>query len=460
MFSSLRSRLWLSYAALIVVALTVVALIFVLYLLRNPLAYRQAEVKMATAQALLAARQAEWRNLPVPQQQAALMEFGREFQLRILLLNLRRETLLDSDAGKPPLQVRRLARLALGVQVLRDEAGESWLFSTRKLDDGYFLLTALPRPKFSIWLALTDELMPPLLWGGGLALGLALLLALLISRWVADPLQNLVAAAAHFSGGQIAPLPLRGPQEVRELLSAFNAMTRRVQVAQESQKAFVANVSHELKTPLTAIQGFAQALLDGAADSPETRQQAAQVIYDESARLHRLALSLLDLARLEAGTARLRLAPLDLPALLNAIAEKFSPLAQAAGLSLTLNLQPLPPLNGDGDRLAQVFTNLVENAIKFTPIGGKITLSAQAAPGGVWVTVQDTGIGIAPEAQPRVFERFYQADISRSGKKHGAGLGLAIAQEIIRAHSGKITLRSALGQGSAFSVFLPGSKNA
>jgi len=458
--SSLRSRLWLSYAALIIAALAVVALIFVVYLVRNPLIYRQAAVKMATAQNLLVARQDEWLNLPPKQRQTAIEQFGSEFELRILLVTPKREVLLDSQPDKPALEVRRLARLAVNVQLLRDAQGGTWLFSTKKLKDGNFLLTALPRPKFSVWAALTDELMPPLLWGGLLALGLALLLALLVSRWVADPLQRLLSAAANFSGAQAHPLPLEGPQEVRDLTSAFNAMTRRVQAAQESQKAFVANVSHELKTPLTAIQGFAQALLDGAADTPETRQQAAQVIYDESARLHRLALNLLDLARLEAGTAPLRREPLDLPALLNAIADKFSPLAQAAGQSLTLELPALPALLGDGDRLAQVFTNLVENALKFTPSGGSVFISAAAVRGGAIITVRDTGVGISAEAQAHIFERFYQADASRSGKKHGAGLGLAIAREIIQAHNGKISVRSSPGQGSEFSVFLPGAAKA
>ena len=260
------------------------------------------------------------------------------------------------------------------------------------------------------------------------------------------------------------PIEPNGPQEVQELALAFNDMNSRVLVSQKSQREFVANVSHELKTPLTSVQGFSQAILDGTANTPEAQKQAAQVIYDEAGRMHRMVLDLLDLARLDAGTLDLRRAPVDLPALLRNIAEKFTPQAQAAGVSIEVDSPALPPVTGDGDRLAQVFTNLVDNALKHTPAGGSISLRAgltgsAAAPGAgaeVQVEVADTGVGIPPEALPHIFERFYQADLSRpGGEKHGTGLGLAIVKEIVGAHSGKIDVRSMLNAGSTFTVSLP-----
>jgi len=304
---------------------------------------------------------------------------------------------------------------------------------------------------------LRDEVLPIFLQGGGIALLLSLALAFLMARWVADPLQRIVTASQHVPVTEQPPLEERGPREVRELTRAFNAMLARVQSSQKSQRDFVANVSHELKTPLTSIQGFAQAILDGTADTPESRAQAAEVIYAEAARMYRLVLDLLDLARLDAGTADLKMAPVDVNALLNGTAEKFSLQAQQAGVRLQVDAPPaLPSLSADGDRLAQVLTNLVDNALKHTPAGGQVILSAQVQGAELVLSVADSGTGIPAQAIPHVFERFYQADVSRTGgEKHGAGLGLAIAHEIIAAHGGRISLRSQEGQGATFYVHLP-----
>jgi signal transduction histidine kinase len=146
----------------------------------------------------------------------------------------------------------------------------------------------------------------------------------------------------------------------------------------------------------------------------------------------------------------------DLAALLNSIAEKFAPQARAGSVEIRVEVSALPTITGDGDRLAQVFTNLVDNALKFTPAGGSITLRAAQAGPGVQVEVADTGAGISPEALPHIFDRFYQADPSRpGGRKHGTGLGLAIVKEIVGAHGGKMSVRSEPGLGSTFTISLP-----
>ena len=170
-----------------------------------------------------------------------------------------------------------------------------------------------------------------------------------------------------------------------------------------------------------------------------------------------MALDLLDLARLEAGTADLKMSTVDMKALLNGVMEKFAPMAARSEVNLKLELaSDLPTFMGDGDRLAQVFTNLVDNALKFTPRNGTVTLRALQDKGEVQVSVSDTGKGIPAKAIPHIFDRFYQADSSRAGgEKHGAGLGLAIVQEIVTAHGGRISVRSAEGRGTAFIVHLP-----
>ena len=164
-------------------------------------------------------------------------------------------------------------------------------------------MVASPRPKSPVLALLTDELLLPLLEGGVIALLLSLILAFVIARWIADPLQQLVSTAQAFPQGTAMPVDARGPHEVQELTRVFNAMMTRVQASQKSQRDFVANVSHELKTPLTSIQGFAQAIMDGTVDTPEARKQAAEVIYNKSGRMHRMALDLLDLARLERASS-------------------------------------------------------------------------------------------------------------------------------------------------------------
>ena len=167
-------------------------------------------------------------------------------------------------------------------------------------------------------------------------------------------------------------------------------------------------------------------------------------------------LDLLDLARLDGGIADLQRAPVDMTALLNGIAERFTPQANAAHVALQVEAAALPPIQGDGDRLAQVFNNLVDNALNYTPSGGRVSLRAALV--GVWleITVEDNGAGIPPDKLPHIFERFYQIDPSRTGGvHHGAGLGLAIAREIVRAHGGKMSVRSLVGQGSLFIVHFP-----
>jgi len=446
MFSSLRSRLWLSYALLIVTALGVVAFVLIIFLLRNPVLYRQTFVELRTAD-----------NLVTDPSTSNVNFIAQALNVRILTFNSNGSVLSDTNPFSSTIPLPSQMILARLTQTVRDRTGKNWLYTLRQLPNGNWLMVAAPRPSVPILALLTDELLAPMLEGGVIALLLSLILAFVIARWIADPLQRLVSAARAFPQGTAMPVDARGPREVQELTRVFNAMITRVQASQKSQRDFVANVSHELKTPLTSIQGFAQAIMDGTVDTPEARRQAAEVIYNESGRMHRMALDLLDLARLDAGIINLQMSPMDVRALLNGIVEKFTPMASKAGVALNAKFaNDLPPLFGDGDRLAQVFTNLVDNALKFTPEGGSITLRAIHDRNEIQVAVDDTGQGIPKEDVPHIFDRFYQADSARAGgEHHGAGLGLAIVHEIVAAHGGRISVRSALGRGTAFIVHLP-----
>jgi two-component system OmpR family sensor kinase len=456
MFTSLRSRLWLSYALVITIALGIVLVVVFLFLLRNPLLSRQTQERLRTVHSLITANPQRFIDNP-----GAIREITQIYDVRVLVFNAARQVVFDSSPDAPSLPFPRRNVLARNVQNARDENGEIWLYTSRRLLPDRILVTAAPRPRVPVLNILTDELLLPILQGGLIALLLSLVLAFALSRWVGDPLQEVVLAARTYPSDEMKPISPQGPHEVQDLTRAFNAMISRVESSQKSQRDFVANVSHELKTPLTSIQGFAQAILDNTADTPEARKQAAQIIYNEAGRMHRMALDLLDLARLEGGIADLEMSPVDIGMLLRSIVEKFTPQAQKAGIRLQTNIpENLPTLLGDGDRLAQVVTNLVDNAMKFTPVNGQVTLSTVNTGAEMEISVTDTGPGVPQEALARIFDRFYQVDPSRAGGetaagRRGAGLGLAIVQEIVQVHGGRIGVRSEVGRGTTFVIHLP-----
>ena len=215
---------------------------------------------------------------------------------------------------------------------------------------------------------------------------------------------------------------------------------------------FLGNVSHDLKTPLTSIQGYSQAILDGAAENPK---EAAQIIYEEASRLDRLVVELTDLVQLEAGRLSLKQETIDISQLAEGVVQSLQVLAGNQGIRLESSSEAAPLISGDGDRLAQVLMNLIGNALKFTETGGVVRVVTKSQGQGVTVAIHDTGIGISAEELPRVFERFYQVDKAR-GPRRGTGLGLAIAQEIVEAHGGKITVSSrGRDRGTVFRVWLP-----
>ena len=457
MFTTLRSRLWLTYAILVGVVLFIVLGSLAFYVARSNFL---AKVQLTTVAARFLQKQ-DFLILKRGQSDEVALRIDDSLGMRVIILGAEGDVLVDSRSdteGEPPKLKIPPPEQFRQVLTFEDGDGQEWLYIGRRLADKHILVIAVPRQPIREVIAspIIREMAGDMFWAGVITLLLSILSAYLISRWVAAPLQKMAVATQAMAEGQRTEVDLKGPKEVQILGQAFNMMTQRVHDSQQSQRDFVANVSHELKTPLTSIQGFAQAILDGTASTAEARSQAAEVIYDESSRMHRMVLDLLDLARLDAGTADLERAPFNLEALLKSVAERFTPQSREAGVKLVTEIRPLPGFIGDGDRLSQVFTNLVDNALKHTPPGGTVKLNARDEGGWVEVSVADSGPGIPPEELSRIFERFYQLDKARKGGPgRGVGLGLAIAREIIQAHSGTISAQSRIGKGSLFVIRLP-----
>ena len=222
------------------------------------------------------------------------------------------------------------------------------------------------------------------------------------------------------------------------------------------RRDFVANVSHEFKTPLTAIQGFAETLLGGAMDDPQNRIRFLQIILDHSRRLARLTDDLLELSRMDADRVDLEVDRLSVSQFVQSCIETTQRSAGEKNLHVSVHLETsVPDIAADRRRLAEVLQNLLDNAVQYTPSGGSITVSASSDGAEVEFTVSDTGIGIPKVDQPRIFERFYRVDVARSREVGGTGLGLSIAKHLVEAHRGRIWVESEVGQGSQFHFTVP-----
>ncbi|MBN2550992.1 MAG: HAMP domain-containing histidine kinase [Anaerolineales bacterium] len=453
MFTSLRFRLWLTYALVVGVVLSIAGAAILVYLINNPSEDRRELQRLRLISTILVQRSQIFANSlgnsSTERLEQAVSRADAFASARVVIFDSEGLLLADSrsaSGAELPEWSRLIQRKLNPSRIFSDSDGRQWLYVLTPMKGGYYMLVASQRAKAPVLTILRDEFMAPFVRGAVIALVLSLLLAFWIAHWVTAPLKQMSEAAHSVSAGAYRRLKLTGPAEVRALAHSLNEMAERVEASKRSQRDFIANVSHDLKTPLTSIQGFAQAILDGTAQDPQASRGAAQVIFDEAGRMYRMVQDLLELARLDSGVANLERLPINLGHLLRETVEKFTPQASRAQVNLRLiEEEPLaqpgetfPIMIGDSDRLSQVFSNLVDNALKYTPAGGDVALSAQTREGWVEIRVIDSGPGIPQDELPRIFERFYQTDKARGGNRRGVGLGLAIAREIVQAHGGTI----------------------
>jgi signal transduction histidine kinase len=272
---------------------------------------------------------------------------------------------------------------------------------------------------------------------------------------ITRPLVRVIEATRRMAGGDYgARVDASEGGEMGRLATSFNSMAEQIQRSNQVLKDFVANVSHDLRTPLTIISGFSQALLDRAAEPDD----AGTVIHEEAEKMERLVEDLLQLTRLESGLMHLDRRPIEPRAFLDGIAARVSHAAAGRRIpTLQVSVDDgLPALDADPVQLERALQNLIGNAVDYTPPSGTVTLAAQAADRGwVEISVSDTGSGIAPDDLPRVFERFYRSDRSRERGHGHSGLGLAIVREIVEAHGGQVAVESEPGQGTSFRLTVP-----
>ncbi len=481
----LRSRLFLSYVTMLMLTIGVVVAALLVLLNTRPAPPDQTYRRLAPV-----ALSVDYRQLLVGTRmgvislQDALQRLGEgltqvaeERGVRILLIKAPEQLVLYDSSGQitagtifpgtlePYTIPSTLVRGVFADQIdavagVAQLDGEEWrylgisAFALRG-ENVYTIFAEQPEPQ-SFRQSVNDylpELAPVLVQALCVGLLAAIVLSAFISRGIASPLQDVARAADAVAAGQDDQrAPVAGPSEVRAVAEAFNLMSDKVQSEQRAQQDFLANVSHDLKTPLTSIQGYSQAIIDGAASNPVS---AAGIIYDEAARLNRLVIELTDLARLQSGRFSMTLLPINLSQLSSAIGQRLSIVAREKGVRFEVITAPVPDIQGDGDRLAQVLTNLISNALQYTPSGGSVWVRTGVKDGGVIITITDTGVGIPADELPRIFERFYQVDKAR-GPRRGSGLGLAIVAEIVHAHGGTISASSpGDGAGATFTVWLP-----
>ncbi len=284
----------------------------------------------------------------------------------------------------------------------------------------------------------------------------AVVLSLLFSRNVIAPVQAMALASQRIADGHYGErVRVAGEDELAEFSVRFNQMAEKLEQVEAMRRRLIGDVSHELRTPLTAIKGSMEGLIDGVL--PPTRE-TYELIHAEADRLNRLVDDLQELSRVEARAYELEIHPVDVSSLMRTVAKRLTTHAESKQISLDLEVPPdLPQVLADEDRTVQVLTNLAGNALQYTPAGGRVIISAKRFNGEVQIAVSDTGVGIPPEHQAHIFDRFYRVDKSRSRQAGGgSGIGLTIARALVEAQGGRVWAESAgKGEGSTFTFTLP-----
>jgi histidine kinase len=306
-----------------------------------------------------------------------------------------------------------------------------------------------------LYASFQESFIEALTWAA-LAAGIAaLIVSLYLSGRVVRPVRAMTSASQRIAAGDYEErVKEDNADELGQLAHSFNQMAEQLQQVESMRRQLIGDVAHELRTPLTAIKGSMEGLMDGVLPaSNETFHQ----IHQEADRLNRLVNDLQELSRVEAGAYEMDVHAMELPALIKTVVKRLGGQFEDKNVKLTIDVPAeLPPILADDDRIIQVLTNLISNALRYTPASGEVTLRASRSGNQVLVSVKDTGIGISAEHLPHIFTRFYRVDKSRSRQAGGSGIGLTIARHLVEAHGGRIWVESeGHNRGSEFKFTLP-----
>jgi two-component system, OmpR family, sensor kinase len=434
---SLRGRL---FAAIGVVAVVSVALAFTIGAFLTRRAVERNTLRDVSAQADLLAERERVSLLPLSRLKSLRPFLERQGE-RVVTAPL--------DGSSPYLRDERAAQLRRGRSLdgTLTGDGERFFYAARPVGGKAFILLRPTDLVASSWRPHLHGLLIGALAAGLLA-GVA---AFLLARAITRPVRRVAEASRSLAASRApAPVPLEGARELASLAASFNDMAAQLERARAAERSFLLSVSHELKTPLTAIRGYAEGLAEEALPADE----AAATIATEAQRLERLVQDLLDLARMNRSEFSVHSEPIDLAAAAHEAVRRYRPQADGFGVELEAVANGAAPALADGDRTLQVVSNLVENALRLTPRGGRVRVLAQ--PGAL--TVEDTGPGLQPDELPRAFDRFFLH--SRYGKERpvGTGLGLAIVKQLVEGMEGSVAVESEPGRSTRFIVQLPAAE--
>lgn len=462
-WNSIHIKLLATYLALTAIGTSVLAS----YILFSFYAYfmqtRQTELHDWTG-ALSESVADALENNDLERVQLIVTRYGapQAFTLRVFAANGR--LLATSNSRAIDLQVKDWSEIAGMKEAFNNQPSQGIAKGVFSNDDRLYVARPVNRNgkmlgvlRMSITLAQFQAKFQTVIWTILFSLILTFLLCAVISEWftrsMVRPIQAMSDFALRLGSGHLGEkLMFTHSDELGQLATELNRMSERLAALDNERRAFLANVSHELRTPVSNVYVTLEALASGAEQEPELRQRFIQTAQEETKRLSQLIHDLLDLGRLEAGITQLEKQPFNLRDLIERAVRAMESRMRAAKVQIDLNV-PDVKLEGDPERLLQAFLNILDNAIKHSVADSMVFIQGHVEGSTVALEIQDQGKGISQTDLPHIFEQFYTAERSRQGR--GTGLGLAIARRIVEAHAGSITVKSTLGKGAVFTLYLP-----